>query len=121
MTDEAVKKIIRELEMAGYKITPPPEPPPERFCSRCGLSEDETDWLVLLDITVKTCIGEEGFSAVENLYCDECFSDVCDGLMALGFVSHRHGTTSSLEDMDCPGAENYGTCPNPTDESEWDI
>ena len=96
--------------------------PPERVCSWCGMTEDETEWGSLFDVRVVTREGEEGFADVTQLLCDEHAIEVLEELKALGFKSHIHGGTNSLEDMNCPGSGMIvgGVCPTPVDHDPYD-
>lgn len=84
---------------------------PDTNCSKCGKTEEENSWGRMIDIRVITSEGEEGFADITMYLCDECFTPIQEGLMALGFKDHRHGSTDFLEDMECPG---WGKCPTPT-------
>jgi hypothetical protein len=89
-------------------------PEPVDVCAVCGTPKEQTEWGLLTDVTVVTADGQEGYSNVTLLLCDEHFRDIADGLIALGFVDHRHGSTSTLEDSSCPGYEDMEACLTPT-------
>lgn len=96
------------------------QPPPERRCSRCGATEDDTDemeWPGLIDVRVVTAEGEEGYGDVTQLLCANCFPTVQGALHELGFKHHHHGGANFLEDEGCPGAGHMigGVCPFPQD------
>ena len=89
---------------------------PERvyFCAVCRRTADEVDYEPLTDVTVVVADGEEGYSNVTLLLCNDDLITVTGGLQDLGFIDHRHGSTSSLEDPDCPGSSDMNDCPTPT-------
>lgn len=77
-------------------------------CSKCN-NIDEDDYLC--EVTAVTQPGEEGYSEVTLLLCQSCLIPVLDGLRALGFVNHHHGSTDFLSDDDnC----SYDSCVTPT-------
>lgn len=88
--------------------------PPE-FCSKCGKSSEDCDWGSLIDVSVVTADGEEGFAYVTQLLCDDCLNPMLDALTSLGFVDHHHGGIDFLEDLSCCGGNNaYDNCPTPS-------
>lgn len=87
---------------------------PPRFCSICGVAEDEAVYGTLIDAQTIVADGEEGFADITLLLCDECAVPVFNGLVALGFKDHRHGGANHLEDTECPGYRG-GECPTPSD------
>jgi hypothetical protein len=97
---------------------------PTRFekmseCSKCGKSEEDSDW-GLIDISVITADGEEGFAYVTQLVCDDCFKPLQESLIKLGFVDHRHGGINFLEDETCCNGKNaYDNCPTPSEYGQY--
>lgn len=85
----------------------PPLPPLN--CSGCEGSEEEVGWMI--EVRVITQPGEEGYSEVVMYLCEDCDTQVIDGLKALGFVNHTHGGTAFLQDDTCPGG--YANCTDP--------
>lgn len=77
----------------------------------CGvLFEDEG---YLIDITVLTSPGEEGYAEVTQQLCQHHYEEIAPKLMALGFKSHNHHGTNLLDAEDeCGG---YGKCPHPVE------
>lgn len=89
-------------------------------CSKCGKDAEETEWGTLLDISVITADGEEGFAYVTQLLCDTCFNTVLNAIVELGFVDHRHGGINYLEDMNCcNGIKAYEKCPRPSEFGQY--
>lgn len=83
-----------------------------RYCYVCGYSEDEGAQLT--DITVIAADGEEGHSDITMYVCENDLANKLDGLAALGFVNHQHGSTTLLEDESCAGFADMTKCPRPT-------
>jgi hypothetical protein len=83
-------------------------------CAVCHRTEDEVEFELLTDVTVVVADGEEGYSNVTLLLCIDDLAPIADGLQKLGFIDHRHGSTSTLEDRDCPGYDSMDACPTPT-------
>jgi hypothetical protein len=89
---------------------------PERSCSVCGVSEDDTAWGSLVDVRVVIADGEEGFADITQLLCDKHLEHMQIGLSDLGFKDHRHGSINYLEDESCSGAHGrMDNCPTPTE------
>jgi len=86
--------------------------PDPRYCSRCGISEEDEQDNLLTDFTVECADGEEGFASITQLICGDCLPKMMADLQAIGFKDHRHGGINYLEDEDCPG---YGLCPTPSE------
>lgn len=91
-------------------------------CSQCDVSEDDTEdweefeWPGLTDFTVICADGEEGYANITQYLCARCFGPVRDGLVALGFKDHRHGSINFLEDEDCClDGDAYHNCPTPSE------
>jgi hypothetical protein len=84
-------------------------PVPIYACAQCGKSP-----VNLTEIRVLTSEGEEGHSDVSRMLCDDDYETMINHLIGLGFVDHRHGSTSSLEDPRCPGFNDMDRCPTPT-------
>jgi hypothetical protein len=89
------------------------QPEPILACAVCHLTQNEMDEL-LTDVTVVVADGQEGYSNVTLLLCDHDFESIADDLVKLGFIDHRHGGTSTLEDPSCPGYLDMNACPTPT-------
>lgn len=106
MSDDTARTIAA-LRKQGYTIKEPAPTPPPRYCDKCKTTEDEAGYLA--DFTITVCESEEGYSEVRLLLCEDHMPAMCESLMELGFLSHRHGTTSSLEDVSCPGYKG-GPC-----------
>lgn len=87
---------------------------PTYSCANCGRSKDDVDYGLLTDVTVIIADGEEGYSNVTLLLCDDDLVRVALGLRNLGFIDHRHGSTSTLESPNCAGYDNMDDCPTPT-------
>lgn len=106
---ESIEKLVEVIEEFF-------QPPPENVCYMCGKtdSENEADgYGPCIDVTVTTCESEEGYSRVSKYVCYEDIEFIVAKLADIGFISHHHGSTSTLEDKNCPGYEVYGTCPTP--------
>lgn len=87
------------------------------YCSHCGTHEGDTPNCSLVEVSVITAEGEEGFAYVTQLLCDEenCLPRVLGALHDLGFVNHHHGSIDFLEDPKCCNGRNtYEDCPTPT-------
>ena len=91
------------------------QPEPEYFCAICHTFPEDTEDGVLTDVRVIVADGEEGFSDVTLLLCDDHLARMTQKLTKLGFIDHRHGSTSSLEDLTCLGSSFRGRCPTPTE------
>lgn len=103
MIEAAVALLLRE----GYgPITRPREVAP-RECSVCGV-KDEDEYLTPIEVAIAQ--GEEGSSQVTMYRCQEHLAEIQEGLVALGFVTHEHGSTAYLEDGECPGAIQPKQC-----------
>lgn len=96
--------------------------PKHRKCSICGAPEEDVEYLT--DVRVITCEGQEGYSDVTQLFCEEHTAEPIEKLMELGFRDHNHGGTAMLADRDCVG-DQYDPqthlllpCPTPTDPYE---
>lgn len=100
---------IAELEDRGTA-----QSEPTYSCVVCHRSRDEVEFGLLTDITVVVADGEEGYSNVTLLLCDDDLNGLAETLRKLGFIDHRHGSTSTLEDIDCPGYYDMARCPIPT-------
>lgn len=100
------------IDKAGDHTCPPP---PKRHCSLCGIDEEDTDYGMLVDFTVVCANGEEGYSNITQLVCDDngCLSVMQKALMTIGFRNHEHGGTCFLQDESCPGG--WQNCPTPTE------
>jgi len=86
---------------------------PVLMCVMChDEAPDEDEFLT--DATVVVADGEEGYSNVTLLLCSDHLDLVAEGLGKLGFIDHRHGATSTLEDRNCPGFSHLDQCPTPT-------
>lgn len=97
-----------------------PVDPPPRKCSKCGRTENEVEYLI--DITVTTADGEEGFAQVTQLLCENDYEHVLDTVIALGFVDHHHGGINFLEDLKCCGGKNaYENCPTPSEYGNYTV
>lgn len=90
----------------------------EPVCSKCGISESDSDIGYLIPIEVIVNPGEEGHSQVRMFLCNEDAIPILDTITKLGFVMHHHGSTCLLEDEDCIGAKEYGICPTPWDSDD---
>lgn len=90
------------------------QPEPTYHCAICRITPEELDYEPLTDVTVVVADGEEGYSSVTLLLCEDDLARVADGLQELGFTDHRHGSTSTLEDPRCPGFHDMDLCPDPT-------
>lgn len=107
-----------EIDRLQALLSPPVKARPEPVCSKCDKPRSQADYLT--DIRVVTCEGEEGYSDVTMLLCEEHAADVVNALYALGFRDHAHGGTALLQDEDCPGGKYneqhlLNPCPTPTD------
>lgn len=92
------------------------KPPPENFCSWCGITDHdnrEDGFGPCTDISVMTANGEEGFAHEVRWACQEHLCEVTVALVGLGFGSHRHGGINFLEDYRCPGLSHRNDCPTP--------
>lgn len=87
---------------------------PIDHCAVCHRTLDEVEFEMLTDVTVIVADGEEGYSNVTLLLCYEHLDPVAEALCKLGFIDHRHGSTSTLEDQNCPGHKRMEDCPTPT-------
>lgn len=113
-------KLARKA-LAGEEYVPPE--PVLRVCSICGISEGEPDYDILGDVRVITMEGEEGYSDVTMLLCEENdhLGQITTMLKALGFMDHNHGGTSLLQDENCiraqydPDTHLLLPCPTPAD------
>ena len=110
MSDKSFE--IARLEARLAKLREQPEP--VYLCAVCHRSPDEVDYETFTDVTVVTADGEEGYSNVTLLLCNDHLIAVTDGLQKLGFIDHHHGSTSTLEDRNCPGYTDMFQCPTPT-------
>lgn len=82
-----------------------------RYCSQCGISEDDDYDNYLVDFTLTVADGEEGFAQVTQFICGNCHDKMAEALIALGFKDHRHGGINFLEAKDCGG---WSKCQNPS-------
>ena len=90
----------------------------QRYCSRCGKNEEDTEWQKLFEIHVEVEPGEEGFAHVIQLLCDTCGPDMVGALRSLGFIDHHHGGINYLE-SECV-ADAYNNCPiNPKNVNDY--
>lgn len=106
------------IARAAAELAIPDEP--ERRCSVCGMVESATDFESLVDVRVVVANGEEGFADITQLLCDDHLPGILDGLVALGFVDHRHGGINFLEDPSCPGYRGgREACPTPSEYGEY--
>jgi hypothetical protein len=103
---------IAQLEAEAERLRSQEDP--VLACAVCHRTQDEVDFALLTDITVVVADGEEGYSNVTLLLCVDDLEPIARGLQALGFIDHRHGSTSTLEDIDCPGYQQMNDCPTPT-------
>lgn len=79
--------------------------------SGCGVTFEDQGYLI--DITVITSPGEEGFAEVTQWFCQDHYDSIVPKLMALGFKSHNHHGTNLLDaEADCGG---YDKCPHPVE------
>lgn len=85
----------------------------EPVCSKCGVSESDSDIGYLIPVEVIVNPDEEGHSDIRMFLCNEDAIPVLDTIAKLGFVMHHHGSTCLLEDEDCIGNDYFGTCPTP--------
>jgi hypothetical protein len=77
----------------------------------CGVGFDDLGYLI--DVTVLTSPGEEGYAEVTQWFCQEHYEEMAPKLMALGFASHNHHGTNLLDaEAECGG---YGRCPHPVE------
>lgn len=106
---KALRIAALERELAELRA----QPEPTYGCAICRITPEEINE-PLTDVTVITADGEEGYSNITLLLCNDDLIHVTDELQKLGFSDHRHGSTSLLEDPDCPGFEYMESCPNPT-------
>lgn len=82
-------------------------------CSVTGCTTGFDDLGYLIDVTVLTSPGEEGYAEVTQWFCQEHYEEIAPKLMALGFKSHSHHGTNLLDaEDDCGG---YGKCPHPVE------
>lgn len=102
------------------------KPPEDNKCFKCGCT-DSDNWDngfgPCVDVCVMIANGEEGFSHISKYVCNDHLIEIVDAFKALGFRSHHHGSTTLLEDDQCPGYTDWLTCPTPkgygeSDESE---
>jgi hypothetical protein len=99
-------------------------PAPDNTCYICGRSDTDNiqeGWGPCVDVTVVVANGEEGYSRITKFVCNDHLVELTDKFAAMGFVSHHHGSTTLLEDRDCPGYAVYGTCPTPKGYGEEDL
>lgn len=76
----------------------------------CGISFDDLGYLI--DITVVTSPGEEGYAEVTQWFCQTHYEYMRNQLLSLGFGSHNHHGTNLLDAEDeCGG----WTCPHPVE------
>lgn len=87
----------------------------ERYCSKCGINEEDDEWQRLHDIRVVVADGEEGYANIIMLLCEECAHYMYGALISLGFYDHRHGGINFLESPYC----DYENCPTPSDYGEF--
>lgn len=79
--------------------------------SDCEGSFDDLGYLI--DVTVLTSPGEEGYAEVTQWFCQDHYEEIVPKLMALGFKSHNHHGTNLFDaEKDCGG---YGRCLHPVD------
>lgn len=71
------------------------------------------DGAPLTDFTVTILPGEEGYSEVTQILCQEHNIEVTKVLIVLGFGSHNHHGTCTLDAQEQCGG--YGKCPTPAD------
>ena len=77
----------------------------------CGVTFEDLGYLI--DITVVTSPGEEGYAEVTQWFCQGHYEEVASILRALGFASHNHHGTNLLDaEDDCGG---YGRCAHPVE------
>jgi len=91
-------------------------------CDGCGKTENgdqnsRWDFHIPYDwIQIRVDAGEEyeeGYQRINQIFCEDCAIAKLEALMALGFKSHRHGSTNLLEDENCPGYNDMALCPTP--------
>lgn len=75
----------------------------------CGIGYNDLGYLI--DITVLTSPGEEGYAEVTQHFCQSHYEEIAAKLMALGFVSHNHHGTNNLDDENACGG--FGKCKHP--------
>lgn len=108
------ERMAHQLRAAGYRVEAPPPPPPPRRCHWCERTEDDNladGYGPLVDITVVTAEGEEGYAFERRLACHEHLESITEELVGLGFGNHRHGGINFLEDPRCYGVASR--CPAP--------
>lgn len=114
-TKEALRVAREAHETAIRKVLDLEEA--EKVCSRpgCGLHHWD-DGAPLTPFTVTVLPGEEGYSEVTQILCQEHNIEVAEALIALGFGSHNHHGTCTLDanafGTACGG---YGKCPHPAE------
>jgi hypothetical protein len=102
------------LRSRGYRVVAPEPPPAEHQCLVCGRTDSENVEEYggeLVDAEVRMAVGEEGASYVTRWVCGEHLQALCEQLIALGFESHHHGSTTFLarEGTEAP-CGGYGNC-----------
>lgn len=105
------------------KLMRPKDTTPPNTCFQCGMTEEDSfdSWgMPLTDALVIVAYGEEGYSHIQKYVCGGHLAWLQDEFRRMGFVSHHHGSTTLLEDQDCPGYATSGACPNPKSYGEED-
>lgn len=95
-----------------------PKFPPNK-CHWCDKTDDDNmadGYGPCVDIQIVIANGEEGHSDVKRYACDEHLTEVTEKLIGMGFGVHVHGGACLLEDTECIGATNYGSCPTPEEQ-----
>lgn len=126
-----VEAAVALLKREGYRLTDPPPKPKPNACAKCGAIDGDTfynpeyfnlngidleqavaaEWLTDVEIIIRK--GEEGYDNVKLWFCEDHDEEVIQGLIKLGFGSHKHGGTHSLSDPECPGYIALEECPTP--------
>lgn len=112
--------MLTEEERASWDERPKTEPfvrvdydDEDQVCSRPGCGRHHfDDGAPLMDFAIVCAPGEEGYSEVSQLLCMEHSTDMVLALRALGFASHNHHGTCTLDAEVCGG---YGRCLTPAE------
>lgn len=111
---------MTSLEREAWEALPRTEPfvrvdydDEDQVCSRPGCGRHHfDDGAPLCDFTILVAPGEEGYSEVTQVLCMEHSAEMVLALRLLGFSSHNHHGTCTLDAEVCGG---YGRCPTPAE------